>query len=180
MTFLRLRNDRLRISLSKNETEQIFGNAESINQNDPRVQTALRALLKKVLRDSNFKPVGYSLWVEVVKNLTGGYDIYFTKSQVNNEESCIPLLMLEFKTCQNAITASKSFVKLSSQYVESKFYRFLDRYHMIIHADKGLYDLPGMIEFTDNILFSSIEIAKTKEYGKEIIKENAIETLALL
>lgn len=177
MTYLRLKNDRLRISLTKYETEQIFGNADGIDKRDPRARIAIKMLLKRAVSSGSFKPDCNSVWIEIVKNLSGGYDIYFIKSRLVGEDS--DLLVLEFNTCENAITAAK-LLKTSGRYDQSSFYKVFGGYRIIISAKNGIYDLPGVIEFADGILSSDTAVAQTKEFGKEIIEKNAVEILATL
>lgn len=177
MTYLRLKNDRLRISLTKYETEQIFGNADGIDKSDPRARIAIKMLLKRAVSAGSFKPNCNSVWIEIVKNLSGGYDIYFIKGRPVGEDS--DLLVLEFNTCESAIAAAK-LMKASGRYYQSSFYNLFGEYRIIVSVKNGIYDLPGIIEFADSIFVSDTAVAQTKEFGKVIIKENAIEILAEL
>ncbi len=177
MTYLRLKNDRLRISLTKYETEQMFGSADGIDKSDPRARIAIKVLLKRAVNAGSFKPDCNNIWIEIVKNLSGGYDIYFIKGKAVIEAS--EQLVLKFISCDNAIAAAK-VLKAFGRYNQSSFYRIFGQYRIIISAENGIFDLPGVIEFADGILSSDTAVAQTKEFGKEIIKENAIGVLATL
>lgn len=178
MTYLQLKNDRLRISLTKHESEQIFGNTESLDKNDPRTQIALKMLLKRVIHSGNIALSCNSVWVEVAKNISGGYDIYFIKSRFSTREVS-SVLILDFSSCDCAITAAKTVNTLKGR-CETSFYKFDDRYRIIAKTENGILDLPGILEFADSIYCSAEKVAETREHGKEIIALNAIETLSML
>ena len=177
MTYLRLKNDRLRISLTKYETEQIFGSAEGIDKSDPRARIAIKMLFKRAVSAGSFKPNCSSVWIEIAKNLSGGYDIYFIKGKAvyGGAET----LVLEFKSCEEAIGAAR-LLKAAGRCAKSSFYRIFDGYRIITEAENGIYGLSGAIEFAESVLSSDTDVAQTREFGKEIIKEIAVNILAEL
>ena len=179
MTFLRLKNDRLRISLTKEETEKLFGRNDILDPNDPKAKTALKLLFKKAVRDNVLKPERYSgVWVEVVKNLSGGYDVYFTKSGLNiSSGSLVNNCTLQFLNCADAIKASK-ILALSSAVRKSSFYRFYDKYRMLVELENGAF-APAE-EFAEKVFTDTFIAEQTLEHGRELIKHNAIEILAKL
>ncbi|MBO5852429.1 MAG: adaptor protein MecA [Clostridia bacterium] len=175
MTYLKLKNNRLRISLTKDETEKIFGNADAIDKNDPKTNLALRLLFKKAVCDNSFIYDYGNVWIEVAKNLSGGYDIYFTKSRYTSSLPDSALLVLEFSSLEGAITASKVILASKCENSDSRLYRLSDKYRMIVVSKKSL---PAIIEFADCVYISKIEVASTLEHGHCIIKDDAIEILA--
>lgn len=178
MTYLKLKNNRLRISLTKDETEKIFGSAEGINKNDPKTNLALKMLFKKAVSDNSFYADCISIWIEVVKNLSGGYDIYFTKGKYISE-GCEPTLtVLEFRDCEDAIKASKAIKNSKCEVADSRLYKFYDRYRAMLLTKGETCCLPFALEFADKIYTSRTEAAKTTEYGTLIIQEKAIEKLS--
>ena len=178
MTFLRLKNDRIRVSLTRDESEQLFGSKANIDKNDPRTQIALRMLLKRVLKLRAIPFNGNSVWVEITKNISGGYDVYFIKCHSSFEDEC-PVLTLEFKDIDSAVKAARSVFTLKGECVSS-FYKFYDQYRIIAKTKRGLLDLPGALEFADRIFYSVENAAETFEHGKELIALDAIEALSVL
>ncbi len=179
MTYLKLKNNRLRISLTKSETEQIFGSSENIDKDDPKTSLALKMLFKRAVSDNNLEIDCSSVFIEVAKNLSGGYDIYFSKSKYCALQPKATLLILDFSSCENAICASKAILSFKYDIADSRFYKYLDRYRMII-LTKGKYaDIPT-IEFADNVFTTRIDAAKTAEHGRLIIKEKAVDVLGSL
>ena len=177
MTYLKLKNNRLRISLTKEETEKIFGNADALDKNDPKTSLALKMLLKKAFSDNNLVCDCSNIWIEVAKNLSGGYDIYFTKSKYTSNMTDSTLLVLEFSNCEGAIRTSKAIVASKCEHSDSRFYRLSNKYRMIVVSKRGI---PAAIEFADNVYASKIEVARTLEHGRPIIKDGAIEILSKL
>lgn len=180
MTYLRLKNNRLRISLTKNETEQIFGSSEKLDKDDPKTSLALKALFRRAMSDNNLEADCNSIFIEVAKNLSGGYDIYFSKSKYFSLQVKTSLLVLEFSSCEKAICASKAIISSKYDIADSRFYRFFDKYRMIILTRNSDFNLSLANEFADNILTTQTDTAKTIEHGSLIIKENAAEVLARL
>ena len=180
MTYLKLKNNRIRISLTKHETIKLFGSAEGLDKNDPKTSLTLKMLFKKAASDNNFEVSSDNVWIEVARNLSGGYDIYFTK----NLYPCIlpkaSALTLEFEHIDAAIMASKSAITSKSRVDFSRFYRFFDRYRIVTLSKNGICDIPSVFEFADSMLTSRLDVAKTMEYGKLLIKDNAFEILSKL
>lgn len=180
MTYLKLKNNRIRISLTKHETIKLFGSAEVLDKNDPKTSLTLKMLFKKAASDNNFEVSSDNVWIEVARNLSGGYDIYFTK----NLYPCIlpkaAALTLEFEHIDAAIMASKSAITSKSRVDFSRFYRFFDRYRIVTLSKNGICDIPSVFEFADSMLTSRLDVAKTMEYGKLLIKDNAFEILSKL
>ena len=178
MTYLKLKNNRIRISLTKYETEQIFGNAEKIDKDDPKTSLALKMLFKKAAEDNDIRYSAENVWIEVARNLSGGYDIYFTKNIYSSVLPKTSALIFEFANCDAAIKASKAAISSKNKVDFSRFYRFHDRYRLITLSKNGIYDLPSVFEFSDRLLTSRADAAKTIEHGKLLINENAIEVLS--
>lgn len=178
MTYLKLKNNRLRISLTKHETAQIFGNSDNLDKNDPKTSQALKMLFKKAVFENNLDADYGSVLIEIAKNLSGGYDIYFSKG---NSYVFLPkniLGVLEFSNCENAIGLSKTILSLNYEIEQSRLYKFADRYRIIVLTKGGIYRIPALLEFADRVYSTRTEAAKTAEHGRLIIKENAIEILA--
>lgn len=176
MTYLKLKNNRLRISLTKNETEQIFGSSDNIDKDDPKTSLALKTLFRRAMSDNNLEADCSSVWIEVAKNLTGGYDIYFSKSKYYTIQPKSSLSVLEFSSCEKAICASKALLSLNCN-PASRLYKYSDKFRMIIFTKGGGCDMAILPEFADNIYTARVEVAKTAEHGSLIIKEKAIDVL---
>lgn len=180
MTYLKLKNNRLRISLTKHETEQLFGSSDNINKNDPKTSLTLKMLYKKAASDNNLNPDATNVWIEVARNLSGGYDIYFTKDGYCSVLPKASALIFEFISCDAVIKASRAAAHLSHNFSFCQLYRYFNRYRMVAASKNGISFLPAMFEFAESMQTSRIEMAKTLEYGHLLIKENAIEVLSKL
>ncbi len=178
MTYLKLKNNRLRISLTKYETEQLFGSSEHLNKNDPKTSLTLKMLYKKAASDNNLNPDSTNVWIEVARNLSGGYDIYFTKDGCSAILPKTSALIFEFISCDAAIKAARAAAHLKNNFSLCQFYRFFNRYRMVALSKNGISFLPAVFEFAECMQTSRIEMAKTLEYGRLLIKERAIEVLS--
>lgn len=186
MTVSSLGNDKLKISLDAKEIKRLFGSYEKIDCNDPGTKFALNLLLKQAVPESDFKMNAQKLNVEIVKNLFGGCDIYFLKSNLifkkviasdSYKQNCI----MEFSSLDNAITAAKLIKQKHICKIESRLYRMKTKYRIIVTSEKEVSKILFCAnEFADNFMFSHTEKAKTEEYGKEIISSDAIALLASL
>ncbi|MBQ5910549.1 MAG: adaptor protein MecA [Clostridia bacterium] len=174
MTYLKLKN-RLRISLTRLETENIFGSAHSLNKNDPKVTCALKSLLKKAVTEREFAPTG-SVWVEVLKNAMGGYDIFFSKSEPVAALNYTSVLVLEFSDLENAIKAAKAINFCGP----SRLYKYFECYRLVVCYVSEKREMPPALEFADKVYKNLTETAKTMEHGTVLIKENAFEILSTL
>lgn len=180
MTYLKLKNNRIRISLTKYETLKLFGSTESIDKNDPKTSLTLKMLFKKAASDNDLDITSDNVWIEVARNLSGGYDIYFTKNLYPCILPKVSALTLEFDEIDTAIRAAKAALTSKSRVDFSRFYRYFDRYRIVTLSKNGLLDIPTVFEFAAEILTTRLEVAKTMEYGKLLIKDNAFEILSLI
>ncbi len=179
MTFTALKNDKLKISLSCDETLRFFGGANNIDQSDPTIRLAIKLLLKKALLNCNFKPGSGSMTVEVVKTALGGCDIYFTKSR--KEISSLTkgdFALLWFDDINSSIRASAA-LKNAAGIRESRFFRVGKAYCLAVYFDRN-FSSSVLLEFSDLVSREPLSVARAEEYGKELIEKGAIEILAKL
>lgn len=176
MIFSKLTDDRLRISLSRPETTELFGSAERVDRNAPRIKAALKLLLRKAMCDRLIRPDILSVSVEIMRNLSGGYDIYFSKGRCSSGQFCPTRSVLEFSAIEDAIKASRALYALKTA-DQSSFYKVGRAYRLIISSKK---DNSPAKEFADSISHCPLFIAVTEEHGQEIIKNGAVETLSKL
>ena len=174
MTYLKLKN-RLRISLTKLETERIFGNLGYIDKNDPHITYALKALLKKAVKEQGF-PATDSVWVEVLKNTSGGYDVFFSKSKPLASNNYTSIAVLEFERLEDAIRYTKAIDAMTP----SRLYKYFKAYRFVVCFKNEKNDVPKALEFADRVYTNFTETAKTLEHGTVLIKENAFEILSKL
>ena len=178
MTYLKLKNNRIRISLTKYETLKLFGSTEGLDKNDPKTSLTLKMLFKKAASDNDLNITSDNVWIEVARNLSGGYDIYFTKNLYPCVLPKVSSLTLEFGDIDTAIMASKLALASKSRVDFSRFYRYFDRYRIVALSKNGMCDIPTVFEFANSILTTRLDVAKTMEYGKLLIKDNAFEVLS--
>lgn len=187
MTVDTINENKLRICLDAKETKQLFGSFEKIDYNDPDTRFALNLILKQALPEAEFTLNCQRLYVEVSPVLSGGCNIYFTKTnskakRYHRSNNVCYLYIFEFDCCQDAINASKEIVKLkNSPELDSKFYKFESKYRMIISSKQNDLDITSLMkEFSVLLSNEDSEKQKTVEYGKEIIPDNAISVLSNL
>ena len=187
MTVDTINENKLRICLDAKETRQLFGSYEKIDYNDPDTRFALNLILKQALPDADFTLNCQRLYVEVSPALSGGCNIYFTKTNIKGKRyrstnNAIFQYIFEFDSCQDAINASKELVKLNfSNDIDSKFYKLDSKYRMIILSRQNALDISFVMkEFSRLLSNQDNEKQKTIEYGKEIIGDNAVLTLSNL
>ncbi len=187
MTVDTINENKLRICLDAREMRQLFGSFEKIDYNDPDTRLALNLILREALPEAEFTLNCQRLYVEVSPALSGGCNIYFTKTNSKGKRyklsnSAFYLYIFEFMSCQDAINASKELINSKkSESFESKFYKLGSKYRMIIISEQIITDIVALIkEFSELLSNEDYERQKTIEYGKEIIGEDAIKTLANL
>lgn len=187
MTVSSLGNDKLKISLDAREIKRLFGSYEKIDCNNPNTKFALNLLLKQAVPESDFKLNSQKINVEIIKNITGGCDIYFVKSnlifrKLASAENSKQTYVIEFSCLENAIKASK-LIKLKPRCskIESRFFRIKSKYRLVISSENELSKtLFCANEFAERFFFTYIEKAKTEEYGKELISKDAVTLLSSL
>ncbi len=186
MTVDTINENKLRICLDAKETKQLFGSFEKIDYNDPDTRFALNLILKQALPEVEFTLNCQRLYVEVSPAISGGCNIYFTKTNSKAKRYRMSnsslVYIFEFDSCQDAINASKEVAKLEgSTQLSSRFYRFSSKYRMIIESKQNSLDFPLVLkEFSVLLSNETSEKQKTIEYGKEIISDNAVSVLANL
>ena len=178
MTFVSLGEDRLKISLDAKEVLRLFGSYEKIDCTDKDTRFALNLLLKQALPESDFKLNCQRLNVEIVKNLFGGCDIFFFKPL---KVRCLDLreYVFEFSDFEDSIMASKMLTARCLPKSESRLFLFSGRYRLTGSCWRDFPYSP-VLEFAETVFTSKTETAKTEEYGKELIGENALRLLASL
>ncbi len=187
MTVDTINENKLRICLDARETRQLFGSFDKIDYNDPDTRLALNLILREALPEAEFTLNCQRLYVEVSPALSGGCNIYFTKTNSKGKRyklsnSAFYLYIFEFDSCEDAISASKELMKSKTSInFDSKFYKFGSKYRMIISSNQTANDLVGLLkEFSQLLSNEDFENQKTLEYGKEIIGEKAVNILSSL
>ncbi len=90
------------------------------------------------------------------------------------------LIVLEFNNLEDVIAASKAFYEYCGTKRPSRLYKYEGKYRLIVYFASAKRDIPIALEFAERIFVSFTETAKTFEHGKAMIRENALESLALL
>lgn len=186
MTVDTINENKLRICLDAKETKELFGSFEKIDYSDPDTRFALNLILKQALPEVEFTLNCQRLYVEVSPAISGGCNIYFTKTNSKAKRyrpfSSSFVYIFEFDSCQDAINASKEVVKLkTSTEFDSKFYKFSSKYRMIIESKQNGLEFSSLLkEFSVLLSNEDSEKQKTIEYGKEIISDNAVSVLSNL
>lgn len=168
MTVYEIHKNRLKIKLSDTEVLALFGSYTKLFEMKKETKILISLLLKDILakRNKGFKNGKISADLKVIKNF--GCEIYIFCSEEPKSQAAV----FEFKSFENLIGGIKV---LKETETESSLYKYNNCYYLI--ADNGISDFP-INDFYSFRTESYVFLEKVKEYGKMIIKENAVKLLA--
>ena len=182
MTVTRLSSKRIKITLDKDESSLLFNHTSLPRFSDPHTIKSLRYILRKATHKTDFLENSCRLYVEIYPLSPSGVIIFFTKpdearSTLKQQGLCTYIITAKnlestFKLCRLSLCDQ-------SKIVASKLLKYNGAYHIILQTAL-LKKIPQIKEFADNICTSKLTAAKISEYGKTIISDNAIDSLAKL
>ncbi len=182
MTATTVGPSKLKITIDQNESAELFCHAAALTCRDPETQSALRTLLRKALRKTDFKLDCKRLYVEMYPSVSGGFIIYFTKTPYRRRYRQNPngkiMYLLRFSDTNSAIAASKLLKGCPS--LKSSLYRYGGSYYLAVSSPLKEFSTAVITEFADSALCSDAAYAIVSEYGSTVIDENAIEKLSRL
>ncbi len=175
MTFTAICEEKLKITLGRQETKRLFGSLSTPDRKDQSTKLAIKFLLKCAVQEHYFRPWGKKVAVDIFRNIYGGFDVYFI---VEEEEMDSFSYVLEFPDMASVSGASKIIEGKDLPIVSSGLYKTEQGYRLIIITSKEVLSrLFCISEFYSNIYLSSMERIKTEEYGSPIFTESAVEVL---
>lgn len=174
---------KLKITLSPEESSQFLGQSENPCCKDPKTRRFLAALLRSALSKTDFRLDCDRLYVEIYPSALGGHVIYFTKAPLlrrfhKNSENFS--LLLRFKDFSELSLLCQKLTHENFSENSSVLYKYRGEYSLFLSAPPSAFPYPLITEFADTVICSDIAVATVSEYGKLLIKENAVEVLSKL
>ncbi len=189
MEFILVDDDKLKVSLTREDLEELGINYESIDYSDENTRKALVSLLEQGRAQAGFNPRRAKLYIEVFPSQNGGCVIYYTRLQGGEVFAAGrfvpgPAPVVFAFECSEALIRACAGAKLRCVHriLRSSLYLLEKQYRLVIWP----------LDYSDNlsVLFLSeygkavgegaVLAAFTEEHGKLLVLENAIETLAEL
>ena len=199
MKFEKVNNDKIKITLSHADLEANDIDYHSFMSDSNETRSLFLSVLDKAEKDYGFSTDNYQLKVETIALENGTFVLTITRSRATNDPQKKRLRVSRKKTnisSQSLIYKFNSFDDLCSFSNSLQTYLFLDlkiiaksntlylynnKYYLVF--DKINIDYPDLkilyssiTEFATYIQFSDVFVAKMKESGKIIIKNNALAT----
>lgn len=173
---------KLKITLSAEESYRFLGKIAKPCCKDPETRRFLAALLRSALHKTDFRLDCDRLYVEIYPSALGGHIIYFTKPPLirrfHKNPSSNLTLMLEFKDFGDLISICKKLKSEGSSEIRSALYKYKGEYSLLITSSPSAFSYPLITEFADKVICSDIAVASVSEYGKLLIKDNAIDIIS--
>lgn len=183
MTVDTVSRNKLKICLSGDETNTLFGGYDKINYEDPHTRLVLNTLLQEALPQKAFALDCDRLLIEV-KPLENGCIIYLTKLYSNaarrfhrvSPSECHILIFPDSESLIRAVC--ELYRRPRTRQIKSDLYRTESSYRLVLFGEHGVgADLLHLREYCTDILHSPYGAAATAEYGSPICKQNAVKTL---
>lgn len=176
---------KLKISLGRQDMLDLSLTYQDMDYKDEATKRALLYLLEKAKEETGFSPRGAKLFIEIYPGEDGGCVLYFTTVSKTvrhpDGQSGMEPVLFEFDDVDLLIQgACKTFWRYGHRIYKSALYRMGNRYRLIVYpldySDRlSVYFLS---EYGAKIGEGEILAAYTREHGKEIIGENAINLFA--
>ena len=182
MTAVSVGTRKLKITLSAEESYPLFSSDSVPCCTDPKTRKFLATLLKKALPKTDFRLDCDRLYVEIYPSTLGGHIIYFTKAPLLKRFHKNPnqqfSFLLSFKDFERLVGICKALKKAEFYSQNSKLYKYKGEYCLTLLTVPS--DIPYSIitEFADSDSYSNRKAAVIGEYGKLMIKDDALNILA--
>ena len=180
----KLDNNRLKISLSKEETIFLFGGYEKINYDNPDSKLALNMIIKNALPVYSFELNCKRLLIEV-KQEGADCNIYLTRLYKKEPRrfkriKSSNILVIEFPDSESLINgicrlSQNNDIKKS----QTDLYIMDNKYKLIIKSETNLNECISHIrEFSLDVLKNKTAVSSVEEYGNIICKDSAVEKIS--
>ena len=138
MEIILVSDDKLKISLKRQDMDSLGLVYEKINYSDDKTKKALLALLEQAKEDVGFAPRGAKLFIEVYANGDDGCNLYFTiirrPTKLPDSQVAISPVVFEFSNTGDMIEgACKAFKRYSHRIYKSSLYLLRGKYRLLIY-----------------------------------------------
>lgn len=183
MTVSKLSKNRIKIALSDSEVHYYFGSYEKIAEKSKTVQNTINNLLRQNIDNYTAKNNQNKFIVEVIAQKDIGCEI--TVTAINKSTTASRNLstkyMLEFCDTESM---TKAIIHLYTnrryKHLSASLYKMHSAYRLTLTVPNKINFPLTVSEFYLRKTDSPFEIAYTEEYGKLLIKDNAISHLGSL
>lgn len=178
MTVSKFESSKIKIILTDTEVLCCFGSYENLSTMNIKIKNSLNAIVRDIVKENFdfFKGKLTKIRVKLLKDEGCEILIYpITADEADEDREYV----FEFSSSENLTQAILYLYKncMDIEY-KSALYNFNDFYRLIIKCKNGKAHFLGLNEFyrfeSDDIL----ALARTREYGKQLIPNNAIQVYA--
>lgn len=187
MEFSLLGEDRLKVSLSPEELQELGVDYDSLDYQNPATRSILLQLLEQGRRSAGFYPRKAKLYIEVFPREDGGCVIYFTRLSTGELTAAgrfLPGTAPEVYAFADHEVLIRACAGLQERYahrvLHSALYLLEGGYRLVVHP----------LDYTDNLSSSflgeygryvgrgAVLTAFCREHGTPLLEEDAIAVLA--
>ncbi len=184
MNAVTVSNKKLKITLTAKESSELFEGKAQFSCIDKKTKLLLKVILKRALYSTNFTLDCDRLFVEIYPSARGGHIIYFTKAALFKKFRKNPrpnlCFVLKFKNSANLTEFCKTVNISGYRIPRSELHKYGGKYFLILRQNEKSIPFSLITEFTDSLLCSQTSAAIIGEYGKCILKNDAIEVISKL
>lgn len=173
MTVSQINKNQIKITLTNIEVLGCFGTYERLYGMSKNIKSSLNALVREILEDYAFYKKNSKIIAKIKVKKHIGCEIIL--SSIQNRYSTYNHMIFEFTNSENLTRGILLLYKnKENKNLKSSLYKINNTFRLIIYSDKNLDRFFIMNEFC--YIKSNCEtlIAYTEEYGKLLIKNNAI------
>lgn len=138
MTVTCINSNKIKVTLTPNERFRLFGETEYFSLENPSVKSAFRAILRKLKYQSPFLEDCSRVYIDLYKENSGGFVIYFTKL-----EKTLKNVFL-FTDADNMLDALSSVKRLTDDY---RVFSCFDKFYIEVGKSFSLDISPHIAEF---------------------------------
>lgn len=178
-------DDKLKISLTRQDMDELGLKYKSMDYADGATKHALLSLLERAKEEAGFSPKGAKLFIEAYQNDEGGCALYFTSirkpSRLSDSQAAVQPVVFEFDSLGDLIDgACKAFERYSHRIYKSSLYLIKGKYRLLVYSldYSDRLSVYFLSEYGKKLSEDEISAAYTVEHGKEIIADTALDTLA--
>lgn len=183
MTIILLSSDKLKICMDKHEIEIQGLSHSNLEYHDPKVKSALVALLQKAGIQAGFHPKGAKVIVEILPDGGDGCIIYFTAVhglKLSPEGAGIEPVVFEFQSAFDLADAlGELYTRYSHRIYKSSLFESNDKYILVVrcldYTDKQSESF--ILEFAEKIGSGEVLAAYIGEHCCLIFEDNAIDII---
>lgn len=175
MTVSQISENQIKVILTNTEVLGCFGAYERLYTMSDSIKSALNALVREIIADYGFIHKNCKVLARIKARKHIGCEITLSAVKRRSQQYETPLTF-EFGGCEELTQGILRLYSIrENRRLKSSLYRLNDNFRLIIIANKTLEHFFMMNEFCRRISDCEAVAEYTKEYGKLIIENNAIE-----